>query len=127
MAEKMRTGFSSSQALRERINPAFFDQELTVLQYSDTTNTIGEKVRAWGTPFTIRALIKELDSSDEMTTKTDMNITLHKVIKVWAWYDARLLSNRNKITWRGKDYNVIDTQEIYGRKRFVFIKIEQMI
>lgn len=122
---KMRTGFVRSQALTEKINPGRFDQTLTVLQYSETTNTLGEKVRSWTDNGTFRALVKELDASEEK--ETDTNISLRKVAKVWAWYEDRLYDNRNKIIYRGNTYVVTEVQEVYGRKRFIMLKIMQYI
>jgi hypothetical protein len=121
----MRTGFTRSQALREKINPAFFDQEVTIMLFSTTVNSLGEEVRTWTEGPTIRALVKIIDASAEMVTKTDTNLTMLRVAKVWAWYNAAMLDNRNKIRWEGNDYEIIDTQEIYGRKRFTFCKINK--
>lgn len=122
---KMRTGFVRSQALTEKINPGRFDRELTVLQYSETTNDIGEKVRTYTNNGTFRALVKELDASDEKEMET--NISLKKVAKVWAWYEDRLNDNRNRIIYNGNTYTIIEVQEVYGRKRFIMLKIMQYI
>ena len=122
---KMRTGFTRSQALTEKINPGRFDQILTVLQFSEATNAIGEKVRTYTSNGTFRALVKELDASDEKVIEP--NISLMKVAKVWAWYEDRLLDNRNKILYNGNEYTIIELQEVYGRKRFIMLKIMQYI
>lgn len=122
---KMRSGFVMSQALTEKVNPGRFDQELTVLQYSESTNSIGEKVRTWTDNGKFRCLVKELQASEEK--EMEQNIVLRKVVKVWAWYEERLNDNRNKILYKGNTYNIIEVQEVYGRKRFIMLKIMQFI
>lgn len=124
---RMRTGFVTSNALREKINPAMFDQTINILLYSETRNALGEIIKNYTTSEPIRALIKEMQSSDEMLAKDNTNISLMKVAKLWAWYDERMLDNRNKILWNGEEYTVVDCQEVYGRKRFIFNKIVQYI
>jgi len=123
---KMKSGFTRSQALREKINPAMFDQEVTILLFTVTRNSIGEEVRSYVPGPTVRALVKVLDSN-EMMTNTDTNIYLKRIAKVWSWYNAHMLDNRNKIRWEGNDYEILDVQEIYGRKRFSFCKISKFM
>lgn len=106
----------------EKINPAAFDQEITPLVQSFTTNDTGEKIASFtpGTP--IRAMVDKINSSEEDSDFYKRNQFSKDVIVIITYTNQDLLNNQNRILWAGKTLEIIDTTEAYARGRWVRVK-----
>lgn len=119
-------GILYSRLLTEKINPGRFDNVIEIHAFSTTKNALGEDVRSYTLLATQRALVGKISASQE-TTETPNVKALNDVAIVITWYNSALLDTKNKIEWQGKLYEIDDSAEVYGRKRFVRLKIMRPI
>lgn len=106
----------------EKINPAAFDQEITPLIQSFTTNDSGEKISSFTPGTTIRAMVDKINSSEEDSDFYKRNQFAKDVIVIITYTNQDLLNNQNRILWSGKNLEIIDTTEAYARGRWIRIK-----
>ena len=119
-------GIVRSQALYEHINPSAFDTVISIYTLSTAKNALGEDVRTYTLAGTQRALVVKIDASGE-DIEGQTNKTLKAVIKLWTWYHIAVLNNTNQIGIDGVMYDIVDSEPVYGRKRFVTAKLIQYI
>lgn len=110
----------------EHINPGQFDKEITIKQVSTSKNALGEDVRVYTTMGTQRGMFGHTDAAMEDIEKNV--VKSHKVVgKVITWYNELLLDTKNVIELDGNIYDIVEAEEVYGRKRFVRLKVMQYL
>ena len=103
-----------------------FDTVITIYKLSTAKNSLGEDVRSYASIGTQRAMTAKLEASSEEIEK-QTNKTLKSIIKVWTWYNVELLDTTNQVAIDGITYDIDDASEVYGRKRFIRLKLIQYI
>lgn len=106
-----------------KINPAYFDQLITPMVRSTTTNEYGEKVETFtaGTP--VRAMVGYLNSSYEEVTVKENQI-IKDVIAIITYSNDALSNEKNRILYDGKTLQIKSTQPAYARGRYVRVTAE---
>lgn len=88
------------------------DQRIQLIPLAtDTPNSFGESVEAYGDPFPAWAKAEAIDGSDEMRAETFMS---HLTMRFWVRYRVAVTSSY-RVTWRGGTYNIAEVKPI-GRK-----------
>ena len=114
-------GILYSRLQFEHINPSKFDQDVTPQIYSIVKNSLGEEVPTYTNATPLRALVGKMGESNEKMDEPTKN--LNDVAILITWYDPVLLDTKNKVIWQGTSYEITDSAEVYGRKRFVRLRI----
>lgn len=103
----------------EKINPAAFDKNATILIFSTTTNALGEEVVSYTPGDTIRVMYDKLNSAIEDMDSTDTNKFMYDKGVLITWKNTDLLNSKNRVRIDGQDYNILDAAEAFARNRFV--------
>ena len=102
----------------EKINPAAFDKEATVLIMSTAENSLGESVVSYAAGDTIRVMFDKLNSSIEHLDESDTSKIMYNKGVLITWYNTDLLNSKNRVRIDGVDYNILDGAVAFARNRF---------
>jgi len=106
-----------------KINPAYFDQMITPMVRSVTTNSMGEKSETFtaGTP--VRAMVSELNASyEELTIKE--NQIIKDVIAIITYINDDLSNEKNRILYQGRTLQIKNAMNAYARGRYMRVTAE---
>lgn len=106
-----------------KINPAYFDQLITPLVRSVTTNELGEQEETYTASTAVRAMVSELNSSYEEVTIKENQIT-KDVIAIVTYINADLSNEKNRILYNGKTLQIKNSNTAYARGRYMRVTAE---